>query len=99
VKLALQYLERVLTNGANADNGTVKPSCPDVQLLVRLTFAGNPVFHQGRPQVCMLTLPRNQYRSKVENSDSVGLPDKSFSLTGRANSAGVAHCNAEWGRI
>ncbi|SEA73199.1 hypothetical protein SAMN05216411_1241, partial [Nitrosospira multiformis] len=32
-----------------------------------------------------MTLPQNQYRSKVENSGSVGLSGKAFSLARRAN--------------
>ncbi|SEA71801.1 hypothetical protein SAMN05216411_1221, partial [Nitrosospira multiformis] len=32
-----------------------------------------------------VTLPQNQYRSKVENSGSVGLSGKAFSLARRAN--------------
>ena len=52
-ELALQYPERVLTNGTNAGNGVVESACPGVQLLVGFAFAGNPIFHQVYLQVRM----------------------------------------------
>jgi hypothetical protein len=42
---------------------------------------------------------RLDHAAEVEISDSVDVPNKVFSQAFRPNSAGVAHCNAEWGRV
>jgi hypothetical protein len=44
-------------------------------------------------------LPRNQYRSKLENSGSSGRAESARATNWLANSAGVIDCNADLNRI